>query len=78
VGSQNPIVSRILLQGNEILKAAWLEKEIDKDEVIFLLHSCKEDLLICDQISKRLGSEIDKIISKIQSEGVASEKRSRT
>ncbi|MCL9682574.1 type II toxin-antitoxin system RelE/ParE family toxin [Legionella maioricensis] len=34
VGSQSPIVSRILLQGSEILKAAWFEKEIDKDEVI--------------------------------------------
>ncbi|WP_454785374.1 hypothetical protein [Legionella sp. WA2024007413] len=74
VGSQSPIVSRILLQGSEILKAAWFEKEIDKDGVISLLHSCKEDLLVCDQIAKRVRAEVNKITLKLQTQGVTSEK----
>lgn len=74
VGSQHPIVSRILLQGLDILKAACFQREIDKSVVISLLHSCKEDLLVCDQISKRIGAEENEIILKVQARGVTSEK----
>ncbi|EHL31788.1 hypothetical protein [Legionella drancourtii] len=74
VGSRSPIVSRILLQGSEILKAAWFEREIEKDEVISLLHACKEDLLVCDQIAKRISTEVSKIMLKVQTEGITSEK----
>src|SRR5256885_2142638 len=37
VGSQNPIISRILLQNNEILQGACFQHEVDKKEIIQLL-----------------------------------------
>lgn len=74
VGSKNPIVSRILLQGSEIIKSAWFEREIDNDKVISLLHSCKEDLLVCDRIAKSLGAEVSKVMLEVQTKGLTSEK----
>lgn len=76
VGSQNPIISRIILQNEEILKSAWLKQDIDKNAVLKLLHSCKEDLLVCDKIAKKIASEVDRIVSKIQKEGIRKEKNS--
>ncbi len=77
IGSKNPIISRLLLQGHEILKAALFDREIDKEVVLLLLHTCKENLLACDKVAKKVAVEVDKIILKIQTEGVATEKNAR-
>ena len=70
VGSKNHIVSRVLLQNCEILKAAWFQKAIDKNPIIILLHSIKERLLECEKIAKKIQSEIDSLILKIETQGV--------
>ena len=70
IDSQNPIISRLLLQSDQMLDAAWFEHEIDKNEVKRILYACKEDLLVCDQIAKKIALEVDKIISKVQSKSI--------
>jgi hypothetical protein len=76
-GSKNPIIARIMLQGHEILKAAWFQHEVDKQEITLLLHTCKENLIACDKTAKKVAAEVDKIILKIQTEGIATEKSGR-
>jgi len=49
VGSKNSIVARIFIQTHEALKNALLKKELNKEEIIVLSHSCKEFLLSCEK-----------------------------
>lgn len=77
VGSKNPIIARVILQNQEILKSAWFKHEINKEEVMSLLHACKEKLLICDRIAKKLAKEIDNVILKIEAQGVRREKNAQ-
>lgn len=78
VGSSNAIVARVLLQGQEILKAAMLEGNINKDAVIEKLHNCKESLVACENVAKKVIEEIDQIIDKINSNGIPKDKAGRT
>lgn len=73
VGTGNDIVSRILLQNHEILKAAWFEKEINKEAIIIALHACKEELLNCEKIAQKLQVQIDSIIHEIEKNGLKTE-----
>jgi hypothetical protein len=76
-GSKNPIISRTMLQSHEILKGAWFERDIDKKAIILTLHACKENLLACDKIAKKISNQTNNIITKIQGEGIGTEKNAR-
>jgi len=67
VGSGNPIIARVLLQGQEILKAAVFDRKIDKEVIIRQLHSCKELLLANENITHKISASIDSIIYQINS-----------
>lgn len=77
VGSKNPIVSRILLQGYEILKAACFQREVNKEVVTVLLHTCKEQLLACEKIAKKVQAQIDEIIARINNDGIPTDNHGR-
>jgi len=77
VGSSNPIVARVLLQGHEILKSAMFEKKVNKEAVTKILHSCKESLITCHKIAKRVASNVDNVIKKVSAEGIATDSHGR-
>lgn len=77
VGSSNLIVSRVLLQSNEILKVAIFEKTVDNDAVILHLHSCKEALIACELTALKVISNIDRIIENISARGVSTDNHGR-
>src|SRR3989304_10576983 len=62
VGSSNPIVARVLLQGHEILNSAPFEGEVNKDAVTTHLHDCKESLVAFGEKGKKGGAQIDKAV----------------
>jgi hypothetical protein len=45
--------------------------------VTIKLHECKEHLLVCEKIAKKIAVEVDKIILQIQTKGVGVEKNAR-
>src|SRR3972149_7992770 len=71
VGSSNPIVARVLLQGHEILNSAPFEGEVNKDAVTTHLHDCKESLVACEKTAKRGGSHIDRVVSEVNAQGIS-------
>jgi hypothetical protein len=66
VGSSNPIVARVFIQTNSALKNKRLKGKINASRIIAAMHACKEELLTCDSIYKRLKPEHDAIIEKIE------------
>jgi hypothetical protein len=78
LGSSHPIVARVLLQGHEILKSALFDGEVDKDGVTKQLHACKESLVACEKIAKRVGSHIDRVIQEVIAYGVSTDNSGRT
>lgn len=77
VGSSNPIIARILLQGYEILKAAIFERPINKEAIVLKLHECKEKLVFCNKIAIKLGKLIEDIISEIEEKGIETDNQGR-
>jgi len=77
VGSGNPIIARVLLQGQEILKAAAFDRNIDKAAIIRQLHSCKELLLASENIAHRISASIDSIVHQINSDGLSMDDNGR-
>lgn len=77
VGTGNPIVARAFLQNCEMLNAAIFEKEIDKDEVIMTLHSCKEALITCDKICNKITESVSGICKKIEDSGIERDNHGR-
>ena len=77
VGSSNLIVARVLLQGEEILKAASLDNHVDKDAIRIYLHSCKESLLACEKLAERVSTSIDQIIQRITETGITLDNSNR-
>ena len=77
VGSSNLIVSRVLLQGNDILQAAMFERNLDKEAIILHLHSCKETLIACELTALKINSKIDKIVEDISKSGVSTDNHGR-
>ena len=77
VGSSSPAVARVLLQGHDILEMAILEQKIDKPAVVQVLHACKESLVVCEKVTRRVASQVDKIIAEIQASGVKRDSRGR-
>lgn len=77
VGSSHPAVARVLLQSTEMLKAALFREPIDKEEITVQLHSCKEALVACDLIAKRVTFRTEAIISEVSNIGVSTDNRGR-
>lgn len=74
VGSSSPIISLVLLQGYEILNAALFEKNIDKEVIIKILHSCKESLVACEKVTNRIAHQVDRIINQINTQGISKDR----
>ncbi len=77
VGSSNPIVARVLLQGFKILEAAVFNCDVDKEPITRQLHSVKEALLACEKLAKRVGGHIDSIINIIKKHGLSKDNSGR-
>lgn len=75
VGSSNPIIARLIMQGDQFIQAAWFENNINKETILKLLHQCTEDLLVCDKIAKKVGVEVKEKILEVESQGIRKEKR---
>lgn len=54
VGSADPIVARVLLQGKSILEAVILKKAIEVPKVLMRLHAIKERLVICRKAEQHI------------------------
>lgn len=65
VGSSSKVVARVFIQASDMFKIAMFDESIDKDEVICLLHECKESLVICEKAADRIAGQIDAIVEKI-------------
>ena len=77
VGSENPIVARVLLQSSDILNAGVFEKGLNKKETIILLHGCKEALIACEKISLRITKSVESICDSIQKRGIEKDNHGR-
>ena len=78
VGSASPAVARILLQGCEIFEAAALTRTVDKSAVVQTLHSCKEEVVVCEKVAARVGDRVDAIVAEAEAAGgLKREKRGR-
>ena len=77
VGSSNPIIARVLLQGHEILRAALFEGNINKELITKQLHKCKEALLACESLAKRVGEHIDDINQEINENDIGRDNHGR-
>jgi hypothetical protein len=62
VGSSNPIVARVLLQGQDILNGAVFDRPIDTQVVIRELHAIKEALVACHKIAERVASHVARVV----------------
>lgn len=62
VGSGNPIIARVLLQSVEALNFCSVERL----PVIKVLHTCKEVLVSCEVIARRVCDRIDATAAEIQ------------
>lgn len=78
VGSANPIIARVLLQGHEILNASMFEVDVNKEAIVEKLHACKEALVACENVVKNVVGHIDRIIEEIQSKGISIDTAGRT
>jgi len=77
VGSANPIVARVLLQGHEILKSAAFDHDVNEEDVTKQLHSCKELLLACESAVNKIRTSIDEIVHQINTSGLTRDNKGR-
>jgi hypothetical protein len=78
IGSSNQIISRVLLQGHDILKSAMFEKNIDIEAVTKTLHNCKESLVSCYKIANRIASNVANVIKKVSTDGISTDNNGRS
>jgi len=78
VGSASPAVARILLQGCEIFEAAAITRTVDKSAVVQALHSCKEEVVVCEKVAARVVDRVDAIVAEVKAGGLKRESRGRT
>lgn len=64
VGSANPVVARVLLQGHEMLKDALFARPIDTQSLLRELYACKEALLNCYRVSVRVNEAVNSAIGR--------------
>jgi hypothetical protein len=75
VGSSNPIVARVLLQGQEILNGAVFDRPIDKQVVVRELHAIKEALLACHKVAERVVSHVARVVDDGEKQGLPGDER---
>ncbi len=75
VGSSNPIVARVLLQGLEILNGAAFDRPIDKEAVIRELHAIKEALVACHKVAERVVSHVARVVDDGEKHGLPGDDR---
>ena len=73
----NLIIARVLLQARQMLDAAMIEGPFDKDATISKLHTCKESLLACEKVAKRIAKNIDEIVMLITERGITRDNQGR-
>lgn len=78
VGSAHPVVARILLQSEDILKSTLFEREVAKEAILSILHDTKEQILVCEKIYIDLSGEMFQIEKPIQENGVEMDDRMRS
>jgi hypothetical protein len=66
VGSSNPIVARLVIQSWRTLQNKLLKNDIKREDLIMAMHGCKDELLACESIHKKLKPEYDAIVKKIE------------
>lgn len=71
IGSSSLAVARIFLQGDRMLHEGVFVAGLDKNRVLQQLHSCKEQLVICEQVAARLQGRINAILERIRVEGIS-------
>jgi hypothetical protein len=75
VGSSNPIVARVLLQGLEILNGAVFDRRINKEAVVRELHAIKEALVACHKVAERVVSHVTGVVSDGEKHGLPGDER---
>lgn len=70
VGSSNLIAARVLLQANEMLKAAIPSGQFDSEGVLKHLHVIKEELVTCELLAAPVISSVDETMARIAAEGI--------
>lgn len=70
IGSGNPIVARVFIQSAEALKQKTFKRKTNEKKLLMLMHSCKENLLICEKAYNALLSEYEQILKRIKHEGI--------
>lgn len=78
IGSAHPVVARILLQSEDILKSTIFERDIDKESILSILHDSKEQILICEKVYGDLSEDMFKIEKPIKENGVEMDERMRS
>jgi hypothetical protein len=73
VGTSNPIVARVLLQGDQVLNF-FTGTETEKAAIRKQLHQCKELLLRCEASANQVRSKIEAIKEKVKLAGIPLEK----
>jgi hypothetical protein len=77
VGSSSLSIARVFLQSRDMLDSAMLSGEIDKPAVILALHSCKESLVACEQLSEAIVGRIQEVVERITSSGIPRDNQGR-
>jgi hypothetical protein len=77
VGCSNPIVARLVIQSEEILKQAIFIQSVNKVEILQQLHKIKELLLTCESIASKVLSEEKRIIEDIKTRGITKDNHGR-
>lgn len=70
VGSSRLSVERVLLQARGMLDAAMIDGSFDKTSVLASLHSCKEALVSCEILARRVCGSILDITGQINNNGI--------
>jgi len=77
IGSSSKSIARVLIQSRDMLEAAIFEPALDKARIIKTLHACKESLVACELLSRKIIGHIDRIVHEIQTAGIARDKHGR-
>jgi hypothetical protein len=72
VGSSHHAVARVLMQGRQLLDGGIFSPAPDKDAVVRLLHSIKEELVVCDKVATRVRNSVESIAARIQASNIPS------
>lgn len=64
-GSANPIIARLVIQSDELLKSISLPEPANKGTILLLMHECKEQLLACQAIEKKVSASVTAIVEQI-------------